>query len=62
MVRLNEVMLSFDIPCYYSSAVFIPYSLVLFELMGVDPRFQRAFLLNRSVQEYFHRLYKYLFW
>jgi hypothetical protein len=46
MVRLNEMTLSFNIPCHHLSSIFIPYALMLFELMGVDPWFQRAFLLN----------------
>jgi hypothetical protein len=53
MVRLNEMTLSFNVPCHYLSSILIPYTLVLFELMGIDPWFQRAFLLNSGIREYF---------
>jgi hypothetical protein len=62
VVRLNELALSFDVPRYYLSSVFVPYSLMFLELMGVDPWLQRAFLLSHKVGEYFHCPYKYLFW
>jgi hypothetical protein len=29
MMRLNEVVLSYDVPCYDPSSIFIPYALVL---------------------------------
>jgi hypothetical protein len=62
MMGLNDMTLSFVIPCYHLSSVFVPYSLVLFELIGVDPWFQHAFLLGYTAGEYFHCSYEYLFW
>jgi hypothetical protein len=58
----NNMMLSFDIPCYYLPSILIPYSLVSLELVGVDPWFQHAFLLIRVIWEYFHCSREYLFW
>jgi hypothetical protein len=34
----NELSLSFDIPCYYLSLVFVPYSLVLLVTVSPSPQ------------------------
>jgi hypothetical protein len=61
MMGLNEVMLSFDIPCYYLLSVLVPYALVLLQLMGVYPCFQRVFVLCCIIGKDFHDSDKDLF-